>query len=86
MASLLIRNVDATLHARLKASAASHRRSLEEEVRALLRAGLARHETAAKPDLIALARRLFGESQGIALDLPDRAEARDREPPDFGSE
>ena len=31
MASLLIRNVDAALHARLKAHAAARHRSLEEE-------------------------------------------------------
>jgi plasmid stability protein len=33
MTSLLIRNVDPVLHARLKARAAEHRRSLEEEAR-----------------------------------------------------
>jgi plasmid stability protein len=42
MASLLIRNVDPVLHARLKESAAAHNRSLEEEAREALRAGLAR--------------------------------------------
>src|SRR5437868_8353745 len=42
MASVLIRNVDETLHARLKAQAAAHRRSLEEEARELLRAAVAR--------------------------------------------
>jgi plasmid stability protein len=42
MPSLLIRNVDAALHARLKERAAADRRSLEEEVRDLLRAATIR--------------------------------------------
>lgn len=42
MPSLLIRNVDATLHTRLKERAAAHGCSLEEEVRGLLRAATAR--------------------------------------------
>ena len=44
MASVLIRHVDEALHARLKASAAAHRRSLEEETRELLRAAVARQK------------------------------------------
>jgi plasmid stability protein len=44
--SLLIRHVDDVLHMRLKASAAAHRCSLEEEARELLRAAVARqHHT-----------------------------------------
>jgi len=40
MASLLIRNVDPALHAVLKARAAEHGRTLEEEARALIRIAL----------------------------------------------
>jgi plasmid stability protein len=86
MASLLIRNVDAALHARLKARAAAHHRSLEEEARVLLRAGLARSDPA--PDrtrLLALASRLFGPAHGIDLDLPTRDPGLDRSPPDFAT-
>ena len=60
VASLLIRDLDAVLHMRLKASAAAHRRSLEEEARALLRTAVARQEAPARENLVTLARRLFG--------------------------
>jgi plasmid stability protein len=70
--SLLIRNVDAALYARLKRHAAAHRRSLEEEARELLHTGLARQ--AAKPweNLVDIAQRLFGAQRGAALDMPPR--------------
>jgi plasmid stability protein len=84
MATLLIRNVDPDLHARLKERAAAHHRSLEEEVRTLLRTGVARTETEApREDLITLATRLFRPENGIELALPSRATALDRPPPDF---
>jgi plasmid stability protein len=84
MATLLIRNVDPSLHARLKARAAAHHRSLEEEARTLLRIGLARSEPEDKPeDLVSLAERLFGSRGGIDLALPPRDRAQDRPPPDF---
>jgi plasmid stability protein len=51
LASLLIRNVDPALHARLKQRAAAHRRPFEEEARELLRAAVARQDHAPKPDL-----------------------------------
>jgi antitoxin FitA len=41
MATLVIRNVEDELHARLKARAAAHSHSMEEEARLLLRQGLA---------------------------------------------
>ena len=84
MASVLIRNVDPTLHARLKASAAAHRRSLEEEARALLRAAIARQETP-RESLTALARRLFGPAHGADLALPPRGTAPASAPPDFSA-
>jgi antitoxin FitA len=74
MVSVLIRNVDATLHARLKASAAAHRRSLEEEARTLLRAAVARQDTP-RESLVALSRRLFGAEHGADLALPQRGAA-----------
>ena len=83
MPSLLIRNVDMTLHARLKERAAAHHRSLEEEVRELLRAATARQT----PDenVVDLARRLFGPKHGADLDIPSRGSAPERPPPDFSN-
>ena len=49
MANLLIRKLDDTLHARLKAQARQHGRSLEEEVRETLRLALARDASTQDP-------------------------------------
>lgn len=84
MASVLIRNVDEALHQRLKASAASHRRSLEEEARELLRAAVARQQVPSRENLADLAHRLFGREHGADLDIPRRGSAPKRSPPDFG--
>ncbi len=83
MASVLIRNVDEVLHRRLKASAASHRRSLEEEVRELLRAAVARQETPRRENLADIAQRLFGREYGADLDIPPRGSTPKSTPPDF---
>ena len=84
MASLLIRNVDDALHARLKEAAARHRRSLEEEVRELLRVAVARQETPEQGQTLTdIARELFGSKGGVDLDLPPRDADQDRSPPDF---
>jgi len=83
MPSLLIRNVDPELHARLKRRAAEHRRSLEEEARELLRAGIARQETGQRETLVQLARRLFGLEHGFDLDIPSRGTTPESPPPDF---
>ena len=86
MASLLIRNVDPVLHARLKARAAEHRRSLEEEARELLRAGVARQEAEPGETLIELAQRLFGPEHGIEFEIPPRGTAPASLPPDFSEQ
>lgn len=83
MVSMLIRHVDEALHARLKASAAAHRRSVEEEARELLRAAVARQDSPPRENLATLARRLFGPTGGIDLDIPPREGAPERSPPDF---
>ncbi len=83
MASVLIRHVDEALHTRLKASAAAHHRSLEEEARELLRAAVARQEAPPRENLVALARRLFGSEGGVDLDIPPRGTAPESAPPDF---
>ena len=86
MPNVLIRNVDDALHARLKASAATHRRSLEEEVRELLRAAVARAEEPPRENLAALAQRLFGPEHGADIDLPSRGASLGRRVPDFSGE
>lgn len=83
MPSLLIRNVDEGLRARLKARAAAHRCSLEEEVRETLRAAIAREEAPPRERFGDLAQRLFGTLGGTDLDLPPRSSEPDRALPDF---
>ena len=87
MPTLLIRNIDPALHASLKARAAAHHRSLEEEVRLLLRTGVNCPENLASGgDIVRVAERLFGMGNGIDLDLPARDWREDRPPPDFGGD
>ncbi|WP_370736374.1 FitA-like ribbon-helix-helix domain-containing protein [Beijerinckia mobilis] len=85
VASLLIRNVDDALHARLKARAATHRRSLEEEARELLRTAVAREEIPARETLADLARRLFGQVNGTDVNIPARGGSARRASIDFSS-
>jgi antitoxin FitA len=79
--SLLIRNVDDALHARLKRRAAAHHRSLEEEARELLRGALVRQPR--EENIVDLARRLVGPRRGVELPMPARGQAPERTPPDF---
>ena len=81
--SLLIRNVDAALHARLKEHAETHRRSLEDEERELLRVAVAEQVAAAGENIVDIARRLLGPTHGVELTIPQRGRAPRREPPDF---
>ena len=83
MPSLLIRNVDAALHTRLKEHAAAHHHSLEEEARELLRTAVARQATAPRENIVDLARRFFGPEHGVDLDIPPRGSAPRSPPPDF---
>jgi plasmid stability protein len=83
LASVLIRHVDDALHARLKASAAAHRRSLEEEARELLRAAVGRDQDAPRENIASIAQRLFGPAHGVDLELPPRGSGPRSEPPDF---
>lgn len=84
MASLLIRDVDDALHARLKEAAARHRRSLEEEARELLRVAVARQDAPEQQEKLGdIARRLFGPEGGVDLDIPPRGSTPSRPPPDF---
>jgi antitoxin FitA len=81
VATLVIRNVEDELHARLKAQAAAHRRSLEEEVRLILRERLATAPVAPAPSWVDAVRALFEPLGG--LELPDIPRKPPRAPPDF---
>ena len=81
MATLVIHDVEDSLHTRLKARAAARGRSLEEEARALLRDGLGAEPAAADADWVDAIRALFEPLGG--LDLPETGREPPRDPPDF---
>lgn len=82
MATMTIRNLDDDVKARLRVRAAQHGRSMEEEVRSILRAALqARPEGSTGDALVADVRALVKPFGGIDLQLPPREPQRD--PPDF---
>ena len=79
MASITIRNLDDNVKTRLRVRAAENGRSMEEEVRVILREAVGR-----KPgsrNLASLIRARFGPLGGVELELPPREPAR--EPPRF---
>jgi plasmid stability protein len=75
MASLSVRKIDDEVVERLKARAAAHGVSTEEEVRRILRDAVTTPERLGE-----LARRLFGSEHGVELDIPPR---QPHEPPDL---
>ena len=79
MASITIRNLDDDVKTRLRVRAAEHHRSMEEEVRIILRDAVTRRR--GPRDLAAFTRQCFASLGGIELDLPPRGPMR--EPPDF---
>ena len=80
MASITIRNLDEALKRSLRVRAAEHGRSIEEEVRAILRAAVAAPE--APGDLGRRIDRRFAGLGGVELDLPAREPMRPA--PDLG--
>ena len=75
MASIMIRNLDDEVKVRLRMRAAGNGRSMEEEVRLILR------EVGRKPgsqDLASIIRSHFGPSRGVDLELPPRDPARNQ--------
>jgi antitoxin FitA len=80
MASITIRNLERGLERRLRARAAQHGRSMEDEVRHILRTALveAPRQTANLADAI---RRRFAPHGGVELHIPPRGKLR--EPPRF---
>lgn len=81
MAGLTIRNLDEPLKGQLRIRAARHGRSMEDEVREILRAALA-EEPRRSADLAATIHRRFKALGDADLPVPGRDAMRD--PPDFG--
>lgn len=83
MASITIRNLDDDLKKRLRLRAAEHGRSMEEEVRDILRDVLAKPPERGSTglDLFNEMRALFEPLGGVELEIPPREPGR--EPPDF---
>ena len=81
MASMTIRNLDDDIKERLRVRAAQNGRSMEEEVRAILRAAVS---GATGADLWSRSRELFAGRKGVDLALPPRE--ADRAAPAFGDE
>lgn len=71
MASITIRRLDDAVKTRLRLRAARHGRSMEEEAREILKAGLIA-ETAHRPNLAESIRRRVDPVGGIELALPSR--------------
>ena len=80
MASITIRNLDDGVKTRLRVCAARHHRSMEEEVRVILRDAVSGGQTGPR-NLAEFTRECFAPLGGIELELPPRGPMR--EPPDF---
>ena len=79
MASITIRNLDDDVKSRLRVRAAGNGRSMEEEVRLILRDAVERRPSS--HNLADIIRAHFGPSKGVDLELPPRDAGR--EPPSF---
>ncbi len=82
MAVMTIRNIDEPLKARLRIKAATHGRSMEDEVRDILRTALA-IEPESGQTLVASIRARLEPLGGVALELPPREAMRP--PPDLSA-
>ena len=80
MASITIRNLDDDLKTRLDVRAMEHGRSMEEEVRTILREAVDAGKATPK-DLAAFTHECFAPLDGVELELPSRDPMR--APPDF---
>ena len=81
MASITVRNLDDDVKTRLRVRAAEHHRSMEEEVRVILRNAVNGDGTG-PANLAAFTRECFAPLGGVELELPPRRDPM-REPPDF---
>ncbi|WP_081617303.1 FitA-like ribbon-helix-helix domain-containing protein [Thioalkalivibrio sulfidiphilus] len=82
MASITIRNLDEELKVRLRIRAAQHRRSMEDEVREMLRTALA-EDVMPRGDLGERIRSRFSDFGDVVLEIPSREPVR--EPPTPGT-
>ncbi len=79
MATITVRNLDEWVKQRLHVRAAANGRSMEQEVRVILRAAV--DEEAPTQDLASAIRARFAPLGGVELDIPPRSAMR--EPPQF---
>ena len=79
MASITIRNLDDDVKMRPRLRAVEHHRSMEEEVRLILREAVSRKPSSR--NLLEIPRSVFGPENGVDLELPPRGSSR--EPPVF---
>ena len=82
MASLTVRNIDESIKASLRMSAAEHGRSMEEEARQILKQFLLRKKSSA--GIGSRISRRFAVIGGV--DLPDAHRSAPRRPPSFFSD
>ena len=80
MASITIRNLDDEVKTRLRVRAAEHHRSMEEEVRIILRDAVSSGRPRVQ-NLAEFTRECFAPLGGVELELPPRGPMR--EPPGF---
>ena len=80
MASITIRNLDDEVKTRLRVRAAEHHRSMEEEVRIILRDAVSSERPRVR-NLAEFTHECFAPLGGVELELPPRGPMR--EPPDF---
>ena len=80
MASITIRNLDEEVRTRLRVRAAEHSRSMEEEVRIILREAVSDKHSGPR-NLAKFTRECFAPLGGVELEMPPRGPMR--EPPDF---
>jgi plasmid stability protein len=79
MSSITVRNLEPEVKRRLRIRAARNGRSMEDEVRLILRGAARQPESAT--NLVEAIRNLFEPFGGVVLDIPPRE--RMRPPPDF---
>ncbi len=81
MANITIRNLEDDVNTRLRVRAAENNRSMEEEVRNILRDAVNDEQNSAPRDLVKFTRECFSRFGDVKLELPKRGPMR--EPPDF---
>ena len=76
MSSITIRNLDDDMKTRLRVRAAEHHRSMEEEVRLILRDAVGRRP-GSRDLATSIVRSHFGSANGVDLELPSREPSRE---------